>query len=515
MFIIVLASLTIRTISISLFLPNRVVSFVPDDALYYIGLAKNRVSTGNWTFDGTAPATGFHLLWGYILWYIYSLANNISFETVFYISAILDAICIAAAAALLAHIVVSRLGEGAIFGILILFFNPIVIQQSTSMMEAPLAILCAAAMLFCVFESKRSESPHFLLGVACIGFLGILARSDFGLLPVALFIVTVLAHSRSWWTEKRALTAGVGLMGSILGLGLVSAHNYVLAGHWVQASALVKRHWSITNGDSILPILRIVVALCVPYVKLLPSNNDYLRLLEIVPVGVALSVCVWNYRTAIRAQVLEWGVIGVSAILTICADICLNTFNSVGVQVWYCAHLVAPLSLILAIAIWPVGQTHFYKVAATTLMCMGIGLYASIRPTWPWQQGMREAGLYLRANPQIGSVAGWNVGYVSYFSGRPIINLDGLVNDDVLSAIESDALAAYIKSRNIEYILDFPVMLTESLARRGGYGDGKLVSCLELQGQLADDSQANRFYGAAISLYKVNQRCLATVVGIQ
>ena len=70
-FIIVLASLTIRTISISLFLPNRVVSFVPDDALYYIGLAKNRVSTGNWTFDGTAPATGFHLLWGYILWYIY------------------------------------------------------------------------------------------------------------------------------------------------------------------------------------------------------------------------------------------------------------------------------------------------------------------------------------------------------------------------------------------------------------------------------------------------------------
>ncbi|MFN7825259.1 MAG: hypothetical protein ACK5P6_07855, partial [Pseudobdellovibrionaceae bacterium] len=46
---------------------EHLVQVVPDDAFYYLQLAKNFAHTGQWTLDGIHPATGFHPLYAYFL----------------------------------------------------------------------------------------------------------------------------------------------------------------------------------------------------------------------------------------------------------------------------------------------------------------------------------------------------------------------------------------------------------------------------------------------------------------
>src|SRR6188768_3206039 len=78
------------------------VTMIPDDAFYYLVLARNFVSLGNWSFDGTAPATGFHLLWAYVLAGAHWLLGAPDLRSLFVLSAGAGAIMVAAAAGLVA-----------------------------------------------------------------------------------------------------------------------------------------------------------------------------------------------------------------------------------------------------------------------------------------------------------------------------------------------------------------------------------------------------------------------------
>ena len=67
----------------------RMVQHIPDDAFYYLVLAKNFAEHGRWTFDGTAPCSGFHLLWAYLLVLLSVVGHSLSFHAVFVICALL------------------------------------------------------------------------------------------------------------------------------------------------------------------------------------------------------------------------------------------------------------------------------------------------------------------------------------------------------------------------------------------------------------------------------------------
>ena len=51
-------------------------------------------------------------------------------------------------------------------------------------------------------------------------------------------------------------------------------------------------------------------------------------------------------------------------------------------------------------------------------------------------------------------VGGFNTGIVSYYSGRRVVNLDGVMNDAAIWAIRSRTLEHYIDSQGIEYLAD-------------------------------------------------------------
>jgi len=93
---------------------------------------------------------------------------------------------------------------------------------------------------------------------------------------------------------------------------------------------------------------------------------------------------------------------------------------------------------------------------------------------------MYDAGVYLQENFPDCHIGAWNAGIIGYYQGGRVVNLDGLVNNDIyVYAVDND-LPAYIYSRDICYILDFePMLTTESLRVRGGYDDPDFLASLE------------------------------------
>lgn len=71
-----------------------------------------------------------------------------------------------------------------------------------------------------------------------IGFIGMLSRSDFGLLPLVLVIVWLALRVPTWKLP------GYALLGAALGLGFVLLHSYYLSGSFLQGSTRAMRQWS-------------------------------------------------------------------------------------------------------------------------------------------------------------------------------------------------------------------------------------------------------------------------------
>jgi hypothetical protein len=53
--------------------PRDRVGFIPDDSFYYLTLARNFATQGQWSFDsGVSRTNGFHLLHAYVLAAVFS-----------------------------------------------------------------------------------------------------------------------------------------------------------------------------------------------------------------------------------------------------------------------------------------------------------------------------------------------------------------------------------------------------------------------------------------------------------
>jgi hypothetical protein len=106
----------------------------------------------------------------------------------------------------------------------------------------------------------------------------------------------------------------------------------------------------------------------------------------------------------------------------------------------------------------------------------------AIHAPWPHQKYMLQAGLYLNENPLDGKVGSWNAGIIGYYEGGHVVNLDGLVNNDIYPYVVNNNLPAYLSSRGIYYLMDFEEMLTIYGYRvQGGYDDNEFIADLTPQ----------------------------------
>src|SRR6516162_10451179 len=143
---------------------DEIIKFVPDDAFYYVNLAKHFVSTGTWTFDGSAVATGFHLAWAYLLALIFVLWPSITFINLLLLAGFISSLAIAFSAYIVCLIALRRFGPSASIGAALVFLSPPVLGSQIMLMETPLVVLANALLWYICFEDQFVPVHRALLG---------------------------------------------------------------------------------------------------------------------------------------------------------------------------------------------------------------------------------------------------------------------------------------------------------------------------------------------------------------
>lgn len=467
---------------------------VPDDAFYYLVLGRNFAEKGFWTFDGSAVASGFHILFGYLIAAVYWLQPSITLETVYSGVVFLNALMVGAAVQLLCQACEQTGVSNGNFGVLLVAISSVGLRMAGFPMECCLVIFFSAAA-FWLAVPGRGSGPAVLTLAGLVGVLGVLARSDWGAVPFALLAGVVVQMWATGSRDKSRLAVVAALCaGAVLGEVFVAWHTHVFTGNWVQKSASIKSHWASVQGYSILPGVARVVELLSPAIL---SRTLLAPVIAILALGTLWSV-------GLR-RLMSHGLL-VGAVCIIAVYLAVYALNG-SVQYWYAGSFFATVAVLSAL-FWSQLDARFdgLRVAVLALFVVS-AVHQFLNPPWTWAPAMRAAGEHLNANPDLAPVAAWNAGILSYFAGRPVTNLDGLVNDEVYPSVVSDRLADYVAARGIRYLVDFPDMFSSMGGRRGGYADGRLQSCAT---PLQTFAPQRTFAGTAYTLYQIDGACLTS-----
>jgi hypothetical protein len=184
--------------------------------------------------------------------------------------------------------------------------------------------------------------------------------------------------------------------------------------------------------------------------------------------------------------------------------------TSAGVPPWYLAHGLAPAAYLMAAITSQIEERGLVPAGFVVAAAAALGVSASLSPIWPHQPVMIEAGRTLASHPEIAPVGSWNAGMISFYARRAVVNLDGLINDDIYAYATTGRLLDYVCQRRIQYLLDFSEMLDDPYLReRGGYADGRLVAALHEQLDLSRGDPALRWTDTDMKLYQLDPRACA------
>lgn len=483
------------------------IAVVPDDTFYYVQLAKNYVTTGNWSFDGQALATGFHPLYAYFLVFLYTLSPTLSWSSMYLIVGLCAATCIALAAYWTLKSSYLLFGSQGFLWSIIPFFTFSVLTQSNMMMESWLVIFMLALGFYRFISTRKCTKKEQAI-LMTLGLLGSMSRSDFGLFPGLLFVVCLFSSKLCQNEEiKRSFS---WLFGAILGIIILSGHTYYISGHLTQASAETKLYWSSLLGHDIQVPWRFLKSIVIPQGKIFDPSFRFKIIFTLITL-----VGIYFWRKSPPKHTLSCA-IALTACLTVLGYTIIYRYNCAALQIWYTANYVTPLCIIFSAFGALLGSIPLLKKMTTLIAVAMLSVYLNtalktlLDTLWIHQAGMMYAGLSLKEMKIKNKIGAWNSGIISYFSELPVINLDGLVNDDILPYVQQNNLLAYIQKHHIAYVADYDFMLKNVTHNtRGGYADGQLENCLISLGPI--DGQAPEwppsFEHSKLNLFKLAPNC--------
>lgn len=492
---------------------DTLIGIVPDDAFYYIQLALHHASGSGWTFDGQAPATGFHLLYAYLLSGAFQILGPIDWRSLFLAVSCLGALACAWSTWRIVRLTEAVSGTWAAIVAGSLFLAPLSIDQPNLMMESWLVILVGAEVTHLVFDhAQRSSLARNVILPLVLGMVGSLSRSDFGLMPAMLCLGNIACGQSLRSTSTRS--AFLATFGAALGVGLVMLHTHAIAHSWLQASAQTKLLWARELGYSTHASLQFVR----DYLAA-PIKSGTLHLLAkagltflVIGVGIATVLATLQRAQLVTKDPRETPLL-VSATLTLVGYITFYRFNSEALHDWYASTYAIPLALFFGMLAGKCRPVKMQSVVAglffSYFTLATISALTIVK--WPHQASFMEAGKRIaRILNNQHRYASWNAGIIGYFSQKDLINIDGLVNDEVLPFLTQRNLPAYIQKRRIDTIVDYEVMFEQDRwLRRGGYDKRWITRCIE-PGPYMDSPDSPRWVQSRLRVFSVRSDCLPT-----
>lgn len=441
---------------------------LPDDACYYFLIARNVIQGRGVSVDGVVPTNGFHPLWAIALLLPFALASgDLAAHLALTLAAVFDAL----AAWLVYRTAKELTGEawGAALGALLYGLNPLVIMESANGLETALAS-CAFAFcsyLYLVKVRPASEvSRAAAVGFGLVGGLTFLARTDTAFLLLVIGADWLLRR-RGWrrWLLAYAVVALVAsgwFAWNLLVMGTLVQSSGVAAPYVIRYSLLAP----LKDGTLPLQILgqRLAPLLYLGFLLFWRYTGAAWALFLLCLVAWSLA------RLRHREMPLFWfsGSLGNGAIIPLAGaalPLLIHMFVRWYPRSWYFVPLawatalfVGPLLARACLALRDVGLTQAIRWLSlgAILLLSAQGAREWREGLYPWQIHMYRAAFWTAENTPPETVIGaFNAGLQGFYSGRTVVNLDGVTDREAMRAIEEKHLLSYANGRGVRYLVDY------------------------------------------------------------
>jgi hypothetical protein len=430
---------------------------VPDDGFYYLKIARNVALTGFQSFDGINWTNGFHPLWGWLLMGLMRPLRGLGLEEAFRATVAVNAALMAAAGWFCCrawHLDFPREWHiGLPLFAALLFFSYSYLMETALVLA--MAGLCLDWTLGVLRGGTRRAMDWAAFGVL-LALLG-LARLDMVFLGAGLFLAAGLDASRRHGARWGILLAAIAAVTAAIPLAA-----------WMAVTRLQSGHWSTISG-------RLKLHLANPW-----FHREYLLGLW-GPVGlacIALSAAFlagWAaWRVRARRPSPPWSAV----MLALCASTLLHAAFQVffvrGAFAWSVSHYrLVPVALAVVAAHHATARLR----RVTPVVCAGAALLAlapfvawngwklareSREPgSWTWMA--YEAAAWAREKLPADSVfATKDAGVFGYFTGMPVVNLDGLVNSyEFQDAVRDEKHLDFLRRCKVTHLVQHNVETRE------------------------------------------------------
>lgn len=404
-----------------------------DDAWYYFGIARNVAEGNGSTFDGINATNGYHPLWLLLcsVFYLVGLDGLVAVRAILVAQLALWAGALWVLAGTAARTGWPRLDERpdaatarrrcTVLVSIVWFLvaaNPYVLKLFVNGMESGLVALLGALVLALAVRTDGNplERPGLLAALLCLSFL---ARTDSALWIVVLLVWLAV---RNRGIDRRL----VGVVGALAVTGMAYlTSNLVIVGHPFQISGEVKRV-PLDAGRAVILLVCAAATVGIVLAGLrsartpsaqFPRTKHWFATTAWYPAGLVLLTA---YDMVLTSEVYLWHF--APQMLWIAATL-LHAASDMAESAVVERPLDDPS------AVWrPVAVSAVFIVP----LLLG-GLYQvrsfTDREQVSAQIGDRAAGEWIDANlPPDAVIGSFDAGALGYFAGRPVVNLDGLVN---------------------------------------------------------------------------------------
>lgn len=433
------------------FSPDRLISKSFDDACYFARIADNAAWGHGFTFDQIDPTNGYQPLWLYLLIPIHRLP--LSLESRFFAGLMLQCVLLTVAAFLL-YGTLARLASRSLLLASAAVFSTLVFLPAINGMETAVQILLIVSLFAFGYRAKVFERPGVLRSLAfgVLAGMVILARLDDIFLVIALGAV-LLIRALGGGADRRRRFAQLGLI--VFGAALVVlpylAYNFLVFGAFLPISGQIKSSF--------------------PHVEWHGPLLDRFGVRGLIHISLAMAFSVWYLLAWIhlrggpfeRRFLLAAALIGSVALLLHAAHTVLFMKWAAFRWhfVWYAlvtsVVMLEPLRMLLAS---PPLQSRTWLPPALGMILIVAGLGEVVRKegahgTYDWHHASYDAARWARTHvPKDAVMAMHDAGVFGYFSGRRVVNLDGVVNTmGYQDTLRDGHWSDYLKSRGVQYIV--------------------------------------------------------------
>lgn len=478
---------------------------MPDDAFYYFTLARNLASGHGFVISADSVATtGFQPLWGAGLGLINALVGGLPHEPLIVLAQSIGAALGMLSGVLLLELILrlSDRRDVALVAVGSFLLSPQIVKHHLNGMETSLAILAVLVLNLLILDAavdKRGSRPLLFLGFA--GGLGILARVDIGLLLIGGLGISALPFLRGVRSGLRGLVLAVGIIIPLLPwmvLGWQTGSGILPeSGTAIRNLTLMVRHLPILSplasvsqaSDIFIPFyfqnaLEFISAWVRQVPLFYPVTMPIFALTSIETatqltafLGVLLATisffAVAKYgEPKAKTLTLMWGSWALMMLIAYALFIQAPWFYQ-----RYAAPLGVVFNLVAIITLSSIASRTRIRAAimpAAGVMIL-IGFMLLIwRGSYRWMafEEIADDGFYRTAKfinaelPSSARVGVFSAGLIGYYADKPVVALDGKVNEGARKALAAGEMFAFICDRDIDYVADWEKMITSLLVRR-------------------------------------------------